>query len=65
MVNNSPDVTDTGHYNVTQAAKALGIDRKTLYKHTRMNHIKCHRHRYTHRPFYIGIDIKRFWGAQF
>lgn len=65
MVSEVPDVTETGHYNVTQAAKALGIDRKTLYRHTAMRHIKCHRHKYTGRPFYKGADIVRFWGAQY
>ena len=65
MVNETPQVTTTGHYNVSQTAKLLGIDRKTLYRHTAARHIKCHRHKYTNQPFYIGSDIVRFWGAQY
>ena len=65
MVTAIPNVEKSGHYNVTQTAKALGIDRKTLYKHTAMRHMKCQRHRYTNKPFYTGREIIRFWGAQY
>ena len=65
MVSETPKVTASGHYTLSQAANALGIDRRTLAKHTEMRHIKCHVHRYTKRLFYEGRDIIRFWGAEY
>lgn len=65
MVNEIPNVSKEGHYNVSETAKVLGIDRKTLYRHTAMKHIKCQRHRYTNMPFYVGSEIIRFWGAKY
>ena len=65
MTSETPKVTQNGHYNVTEAARALGISRHTLYKHTRLRHIKRHFHKYTKTPFYLGSDIIRFWGAEY
>lgn len=65
MTSEQPEVSPNGHYSVSATAKALGIDRKTLYRHTALRHIRQRRHRYTNRPFYLGSDIVRFWGAQY
>ena len=47
-------------YSVPEAAKALGVCRKTLEKYTREGLIHPQMHN-TRRIFYLGREIKRFY----
>lgn len=61
MTSEEPKVTNTGRYSTTQTAKALGIHRNTLRKHTELGHIKFGIRKGTARKFYLGYDILKFW----
>ena len=65
MVSEPPKVARDGHYNVKHTAAALGISTKTVKRHTDANYIKCHYHKYSGQPFYLGADILRYWGAEY
>lgn len=63
MVNNKPEIADSARYGVGETAALLGINRRTLYKHTEEGRIRKRFRRVNNRPFYLGSDIKRYWEA--
>jgi len=65
MVSEVPKVSKQGLYNAKETAKALGIDPKTLYNHTLLQHIHCERRKCNGRPVYTGAEIIRYWGAMY
>ncbi len=65
MVSEIPNVKKQGRYNAKQTAEALGIDRKTLWRHTQLQYIKCQRRKCNGRPVYLGEEIIRYWGAMY
>jgi len=65
MIITEPAVAITGRYSVSEASKILGIDRKTLYRHTIDGIIKCGFRRANGRRFYTGSEIQRYWKAQY
>lgn len=65
MTNTEPKVEPTGRYSVTETCKALGIHRKTLKRYTDSLAIRCHIRKATGRKYYCGVDIVRFWTANY
>lgn len=65
MTVTEPTVIASGRYPVGEASKILGIDRKTLYRHTTDGLIKCGFRRANRRRFYTGSEILRYWKAQY
>lgn len=65
MTVTEPAVIASGRYPVGEASKILGIDRKTLYRHTTEGLIKCGFRRANRRRFYTGSEILRYWKAQY
>ena len=65
MVSEIPKVNKQGHYSAKETAEALGIDRKTLWRHTVLEHIHCERRKCNGRPVYLGSEIIRYWGAMY
>lgn len=65
MTATEPQVADTGRYSVTEAAKALGVHRTTLFQHTKAGAIKCGIRKSNNRKFYTGADIKRLWKSSY
>lgn len=53
----------SGFYPIGQAAQILGIDRKTLRRHTEQGFIKCHYKRENGRRVYDGREIIRYHQA--
>lgn len=60
-----PQVADTGRYSVTEASKALGIHRTTLFKAVKNNAIKCGIRKSNNRKFFLGADIKKLWKSSY
>ncbi|SEA78476.1 hypothetical protein SAMN04487851_1143 [Prevotella sp. tc2-28] len=65
MVSEMPNVKKQGKYSAKETALALGIDPKTLWRHTQLNHIHCERRKCNGRPVYLGEEIIRYWGAMY
>lgn len=65
MTVTEPTVISTGRYPIGEASKILGIDRKTLYRHTIEGVIKCGFRRTNGRRFYTGGEILRYWRSQY
>jgi hypothetical protein len=65
MVTEIPKVNRQGKYNAKQTAEALGIDPKTLWRHTQLQYIHCQRRKCNGRPVYLGEEIIRYWGAMY
>lgn len=66
MTTDPPKVNSKGMYNVSQTAKLLGIDRKTVYRYTESGDLQSVRRACTSgRRSYLGSEILRFWGAQY
>lgn len=61
MTTELPNITDTSQYNVTQAAKILGVDRKTILRKVQTLQLKAKFRRDTGRKFFTGYKLKRFW----
>lgn len=61
----APKVQKDGRYNITASAKALEIDRSTLYRYMDMHLLKFGVHRHTNRRFILGSELLRFWGAEY
>ena len=65
MVSEVPNVSAKGRYNAKETAQALGIDPKTLWRHTQLQFIHCDRRKCNGRPVYLGSEILRYWGAMY
>lgn len=65
MVSEVPKVSRQGRYNAKETAKVLGIDPKTLWRHTQLQHIHCEYRKCNGRPVYLGAEIIRYWGAMY
>jgi len=65
MTSTEPIVAVTGRYSVKDASIILGIDRKTLWRHTTEGQIKSGFRRANRRRFYTGSEILRYWKAQY
>ncbi len=65
MIATEPQVAPSGRYSITEAARALGISRDTLRRHTIAQKIKCGVRKANNKKFYKGIDILAYWKAQF
>lgn len=65
MVNIEPNVADSGKYNVTEAAKALGIHRSTLLNYVAEGNIQCGISKRNKRKFFEGANIKKCWRLQY
>lgn len=61
----APDVHRDGRYSITESAKALGIDRTTIYRYMEQKLIKFGVHKYNSRRFILGSELIRFWGAEY
>lgn len=63
MRTDHPNCPPDGHYGMREAAKALGISRRTLYNYVRRldNPLKLHANKYTGKMFILGKDINAFW----
>jgi predicted DNA-binding transcriptional regulator AlpA len=65
MTCTAPNVSKDGRYSITESAKALGIDRTTIYRYIRQKLIKFGVHKYNSRRFILGSELIRFWGAEY
>lgn len=61
MTETKPNVEPAGRYTIAKTCEILGIDRTTLYRHTKNGNIKVHFRKCNNRPFYTGLDILKFW----
>lgn len=67
MTTDEPLVADTTRVNAIQAARLLGISRPTLKKYTDVGQIRVrYRRNASGRkvPFYLGLDLKKFWRSE-
>lgn len=65
MVNDKPKVKNDSLYSPKETAFILGIGIATLYKHTKLGHIKPKYRECNNRRAYPGSEILRFWGAEY
>lgn len=61
MTETKPNIEPAGRYTIAKTCEILGIDRTTLYRHTKKGNIKVHFRKCNNRPFYTGLDILKFW----
>lgn len=66
MRTDHPNCNPNGHYGMGEAAKALGINRRTLYNYTRRlnSPLKLRANKATGRMFILGKDINAFWARE-
>ena len=60
-----PIVSNYGRYSVTQVCNLLNIHRNTLINYTNQGTIRCGIRKSNGRKFYLGVDIKKLWKAQY
>lgn len=63
MTNKKPSVTLDGHYSMVEAAKLLGVDRRTIYRWRKSGYLKTRTYRYSVRPFIIGREIIKIFSS--
>lgn len=61
MVTELPKFADDAQFNVTQAARVLGVDRKTILRKVNSLQLKAKFRRDTGRKFFTGYELKRFF----
>lgn len=64
MIQTVPQVAETGLYNISDAARALGITRKTMRKYADGGFIAFHVRRVNNRRVITGKEILRLWRGQ-
>lgn len=65
MTSEPPDIKENGRYAIGEAARLLGVDRKTLLSHTRISvkegGIGFTTPKGSARKFFSGRDILSYW----
>lgn len=61
MTETKPNIEPATRYTIARTCEILGINRTTLYNHTKKGNIQVHYRKSTNRPFYTGLDILKFW----
>lgn len=59
-----PTVAADGRYNISQAARALGLSRDTIYRYMRLGLLATHVHAITGARYITGKEIRRFWNGK-
>lgn len=65
MTAEEPQVSLTGRYSPTEAAKILQIARATVYKYVQNGKVKIGLRRSNNRMFIPGTEIMKLWKAQY
>lgn len=65
MIIAKPEVHPTSLYSLTQAAKALHVDRHTLARYAKEGHIKFRRRTTSKRPVTTGAEIIKCWKSMY
>ena len=64
MTNTRPNVRPNDTFLFTEAAKLLGVDRKTIYRWRKLGYLPVTRPRMVnHRCYVLGKHILRVWDA--
>ena len=63
MTTNRPQVALDGRYSMTETARLLGVNRKTLYRWRACGYLKTKKHRHNKLPFILGREILRLFEA--
>ena len=58
---NIADISDSSKYNLTQSAKLLKMDRKTLRMHCDNGLIRCTYSKANKRRLFTGLELKRYY----
>ena len=62
MTNSKPNVNPDAHYELRDAAKALGCAKSTVLRYTHQNKLPCGGIKKSNdRMFWLGKDIIKFW----
>ena len=61
MVNEEPKVSPNGRYNLSEAAKMLGVGRKTLYRYKETGKLAINYRKCNNLPYIKGSDITKCW----
>ena len=61
MTTSRPRVVLDGQYSMSDAARILGVDRKTIYRWRACGYMVTKKHRYTSRPFVLGREILKMY----
>jgi len=61
MVTEHPNVTPFGHYTKQQAADALGVNRRTIYRWCRAGLLHLRYNKVLHTNYILGSDILKLW----
>lgn len=61
MVTTRPRVALDGQYTMTEAARLLGVDRKTIWRWRDCGYMKDHKHRHNSRSFVLGREILKMY----
>lgn len=59
-----PAVAAGGRYNISQAARVLGLSRGTVYKYMRLGLLEARVHAATGARYITGREIRRFWNGK-
>ena len=61
MTTSRPHVVLDGHYSLSDAARILEVDRKTIWRWRDCGYMKTKKHRYNKRPFVLGREILKMF----
>lgn len=65
MTNTRPHVALDGHYSMTETARLLGIDRKTVFNWRRWGYLKTKTSRINKRPYALGREILKVYDLNY
>ena len=63
MIAEPPQVDAKGLYTAAQAAQALGVSKRTVYRWESEGRLRLYVRKGTGRRVYKGSDLLRLWGA--
>lgn len=64
MIQTVPQVAETGLYNISEAARALGITRKTMRKYAEGGYISFYVRKSNRRRVTTGKEIIKLWNGR-
>ena len=65
MVSTVPNIRDDARLSLSEAARIMEIDRKTLYKYHKSGKLNVFYRRLNNRPYVLGKDLLKVWYATY
>jgi len=65
MISTEPNIKPTDRLSISQAARAMQLNRETLYNYNRRGNLNIYYRRTNNRPYLLGKELLKIWNSTY